>query len=162
YVCRLIAQTRGFRIDEVSLFENGVLNTLTEGLAPARVNPRRYVPPSENLLPARACFGEDLSVGAIRLSPLERHIGAGIGPIIKRERTQKDVVLELLESLHDPSRHSADGKDRYEQIALYAEQVIDDARIEIDIHVHSVTRIGRHRRDDCLQDLEPLRLAQFL
>jgi hypothetical protein len=50
YVCRLIAW--GFRPDEVSFCETGVLNTLTEGLGPARVNPRRYVSLGENLVPA--------------------------------------------------------------------------------------------------------------
>src|SRR5262249_50819409 len=52
YVCRLIAHGRGFHPDEVSFCETSVLNTLTEGLGPARVNPRHYVSPSDNLVPA--------------------------------------------------------------------------------------------------------------
>jgi hypothetical protein len=57
YVCRLIAHGRGFHPDEVSFCETSVLNTLTEGLGPARVNPWHYVSPSENLVPAAGVEG---------------------------------------------------------------------------------------------------------
>src|SRR5262245_9502280 len=53
----LIAQGREFHPDEVSFHETCVLNTLTEGLGPARVNPRRAVSPSENLFPAGSSWG---------------------------------------------------------------------------------------------------------
>ena len=62
----------------------------------------------------------------------------------------------------DPAGHAADGEDRHEQIALDAEQVVDDAGIEIDVDVDAVARVRRHRRHHRLQNLEPARLAHFL
>ena len=48
YVCRLIAEVRIRPRGEVSFYETTVLNTLTEGLGPARVNSRRCVSLYEN------------------------------------------------------------------------------------------------------------------
>src|SRR5688572_26660182 len=77
----------------------------------------------------------------VRSLPLvDRHVGPGLGPGVQSQRPDQDVILELLQHLHGPARHAADGEDWYEQIARNAEQVIDHARIEIDINVHAVAR----------------------
>src|SRR5262249_4000734 len=109
--------------------------------------------------------GHDVACLVPRPSALtlrERHVGPRVGSVIKSERTQQDVVLKLLEHLYDPTWYAPDGKDRHEEIAFDAEQVVDDTGIEIDIHVHAVARIWRHGCDHRLQNLEPFRLAPFL
>ncbi len=133
YVCRLIAEVRTRPPGEVSFCETIVLNTLTEGLGPARVDSRRYVSLHENSLSDAVVPGGFLisliamtrltrqCTGAMPLSLLQRHVRTRVRPIIKRERTQKDVVLELLKHLDHPAGHAANRKDRYKQVALYAE-----------------------------------------
>ena len=68
----------------------------------------------------------------------------------------------MLQHLHHPARHATDGEDRHEQFALDAEQVVDDAGIEIDIDVDAVARVRRHRRYHGLKNFKPFRLAHFL
>ncbi len=130
YGCRLVDGHFEARPSGVSLFETAVLNTLTEGFALARVNLSHCV----------LQFGNSIlkTAGAVRFSQSsgragsdtalpERHISPRVGSVVEGERTQQDVVLELLKDLHDPARYTAYGKNWHEQIALDAKQVVDNA-----------------------------------
>src|SRR5262245_10236428 len=144
------------RPNEVSLFETAVLTTLTEGFTPATAN--RAAASCISGIRYRGQYSTIINSVAL----VDRYISASVRTVIQSERTQQDIVLELLEHLNRPARHAADGEDRHKEIAFNAQQVIHDARVEIDVHIYPVPRIRRHGRHHRLEDLEPFRLAHLL
>ena len=76
---------------------------------------------------------------------LDRQVMPGRGAAVQRERPDEDVVLHLFQHRDGPAGHAAGREDRHEEVFLDAVQVVDHARIEIDVHVHAVARVGLHR-----------------
>lgn len=77
--------------------------------------------------PSRAEFSARFSFGQISSALINRDIVPRPRAIVERQWPDEDVVGLLLQDLHGPPRHTADGENRDEQIGRNAVQVIDHA-----------------------------------
>src|SRR5919204_2732558 len=78
---------------------------------------------------------------------------------IFRQRPDEDVVGELFHHLQRPTRDPPYGEDGDEEVFRDAEQIVDRAGVEIDVHTDAYGGIRLHRLLQLREDLEPARLA---
>src|ERR1700758_1919783 len=100
--------------------------------------------------------------GPTSSAPLEWNVSTSIWPDVQGKRPDQYVILKLFQYLQYPAGYAANRENRHEQVTLYAEQVIDDARIKIDIDIHTVAGVRRHGIDHSLQDFIPAWLPHLL